>query len=312
MIATYRTTSTSMILLIILIIIQSIQKINANPSNILHPTPLNYPRAGENPIVPSHPLFDSKNKPSPRRRLVGNNLPLDIVIYTQPGNATGGIPSPQQTVVRAIKQNGQFARALDSGLFLGEMRTTEQLLHHVICAIGINPPIVASGRQRNMTTDIDLWSLLEFDTPTALFYKVDDLENGIMEATFSGVFINELGSGYTFQYISRMSPVGPSANFPTYFIESNYFNVLLGPVNRLSLYIPEGTATGGLPFRPQPTLAIVDRGNNICEWDQSTSVRVELMYSPTRCENNECRTGKYKIQNIKSERERASRIWKAL
>ena len=74
-------------------------------------------------------------------------------------------------------------------------------------------------------------------------------------------------------------------------MESAPFNVVLGPVHRLSLYIQEGTATGGLPFRPQPQLAIVDRGNNICVWDQQTTIRVDLLYSPTRCENNECRTG---------------------
>ena len=241
-----------------------------------------HPRAGQNPIVPSYPLFDPGTIPSHHqggRRLSGyGDLPIDIIVFVQHGNSTGGVPSTTQTIIRAIKSNGQFSRAQDVGSFLGETRTAEELLNHVICAIGVNPPIVASGRQRNMTSDVDLWSLLVFDTPHAQFYTINNEPNGILEATFEGVFINELGSGFTFQYIARMSPT--MNNFPTYFVESSPFNVVLGPVHRLSLFIPEGTATGGLPFRPQPSLAIVDRGNNICLWDQYTTVRVELLYGP--------------------------------
>ena len=245
------------------------------------------PKPGQNPTPPVGLLFDSFNTVgtgpsslSDRRRLQVGDLPLDLVIYVQPGNTTGGIPSPQQMVVRAIKANGGYATALDTGQFLGDTVTTEELLHHVICAIGVNPPIVASARQRNMTTDKDLWSLLEFNTPRAEFYRVGNAVNGIMEATFEGMFINALGNGYTMQLMSRRKN-----EFPTYFKESQPFNVVLGPVDRLALYTAEGTATGGLPFRPQPTLAIVDRGNNICVWDQTTTIRVELMYSPTRAQD---------------------------
>ena len=278
------------LLSILLVIFLLVDPTNSSSISNINPTQ-QYP-PGENPIVTSFPLFDSSNIPSHTthsngRRLSGaGDLPLNLVVFIQPGNATGGIPSTQQVVIRAIKSNGQFSRAGDTGMFLGEPKSAKQLLNHMICAIGINPPIVATLRQRNMTSDLDLWSLIEFDTPKAHFYHVGGETNGILEATFEGVFINELGNGYTLQLISRTA-----ANFPTYFVESAPFNVVLGPVHRLSLYIQEGTATGGLPFRPQPQLAIVDRGNNICVWDQQTTIRVDLLYSPTRCENNECRTG---------------------
>jgi hypothetical protein len=278
---------TKIFLIIIILTILSLKHAHAeykrdhhnhlNPENHINPKPGEQPLVANGNFLDSTQFIQSKNQ-NHGRRLNLDNLPVDIVIFQQPGNSTGGLPSAQQTIIRAVNQNGDWARAQDSGSFLGERRTTEQLLHHVICAIGINPSIVASARQRNMTTDEDLWSNIQFDTPKALFYKVNNEVNGIMEATFEGVFINELGNGYTFQYISRMSP--SMNNFPTYFTESKDFNIILGPVHRLSLYTPEGTATGGLPFRPQPTLAIVDRGNNICVWDQTTTVRVELLYSP--------------------------------
>ena len=49
-----------------------------------------HPRAGQNPIVPSYPLFDPGTIPSHHqggRRLSGyGDLPIDIVVFVQHGN----------------------------------------------------------------------------------------------------------------------------------------------------------------------------------------------------------------------------------
>lgn len=213
---------------------------------------------------------------SPHGRRLNRGLPVDLVVYRQPGNTTGGVPPSVQPVLRAVDQNGNFIRGTDSGIFLGRTRTAASLLVYAIATIDTNPAVYASARHRNMTTGEDLWSKIEFGTPRAYFYTIPrDNPSGILEAKYEGLFINELGNGFTFRFLSM-----DATGFPSYQTVSEPINVVLGPIYRLSLHIPEGTITGGVPFRPQPTLALVDRGDNIIAWDQKTSVRVELLYGP--------------------------------
>merc|ERR1711871_64815 len=108
--------------------------------------------------------------------------------------------------------------------------------------------------------------------PEAYFYVEP---SGIIQANFSGVYINEIASGYTLHFITY-----DKNDVATYQQESEKFDVTLGPLYKILIMIPSGTMTGGLPFRPNPKLATVDRGNNVQIHDQTSTFRVELLYGP--------------------------------
>ena len=93
--------------------------------------------------------------------------------------------------------------------------------------------------------------------------------NGI--ATCTGLYINQVGSGFTINFVSIAHGIQ---------IESSTFDVIVGAPYKLAIATNPGTATGGLPFRPQPVLAIQDKGGNVVVTQNSGSVTVSLSENP--------------------------------
>jgi hypothetical protein len=197
-----------------------------------------------------------------------SSIPYDLIVYQQPGSTTGGEPCSPQPVIRAKDATGNWVVNGSKGLYRGYVRTSNDLLTRVATVINKNPVGIARVYQRNKTTQ----ETRSIRMPDAFFYVAPD---GIIQANFSGVYINEIGMGYTLHFITY-DAIGKA----TYQRESEKFNVNLGPLYKISIIQPSGTMTGGMPFRPNPKLATVDRGNNVQIHDQTTSFRVEMIYGP--------------------------------
>eukprot|EP00924_Labyrinthula_sp_SR-Ha-C_P009772 maker-scaffold_22-augustus-gene-5.19-mRNA-1 protein AED:0.07 eAED:0.16 QI:0/0/0/1/1/1/2/0/2604 len=91
---------------------------------------------------------------------------------------------------------------------------------------------------------------------------------GIADVNENPVFINEIGSGFSIEFISY--GFGRA-------VESNFFEVLIGFPNSLSLLVPPGTAKGGRPFLPQPEVGVVDKGNNVITDFSQYNLNIEKM-----------------------------------
>lgn len=90
-------------------------------------------------------------------------------------------------------------------------------------------------------------------------------------ATFEGLKINEVGSGY------RLRIVGEDMdNYEFAFAISSAFNVVIGPPYTLGIVGAPSSGTGGTPFSLQPLLRVVDLGGNLIpNWSRG-SVRVSV------------------------------------
>lgn len=91
-------------------------------------------------------------------------------------------------------------------------------------------------------------------------------------AKFQELQIRRAGTNYILQYIGYDSTgraFGAASSFP--------FDVYVGPPYMMSFNVTVGRATGGLPFAPNPVVAIVDRGNNLVSNVSSHNVSVSLV-----------------------------------
>ncbi len=197
-----------------------------------------------------------------------SSIPYDLVVHRQPGSTTGGESFSPQPIIRAVDSNGNQVVSGAVGLYRGYYRTSDDLLTYVIAVINKNPIGIARLWQRNETTQEKIIT----NMPRANFHVSPD---GFLQATFSGLYIDDLADGFSLHFISY-----DKNSIGTYQLESARFNVRLGPMYKIARVIPAGTATGGLPFRPNPVLATTDRGTNVIIQDQTTTFRVEQLYGP--------------------------------
>ena len=89
-------------------------------------------------------------------------------------------------------------------------------------------------------------------------------------ANFTGLYLNKIGVGYSINFQSISWAVNGF---------SSQFNVLLGPPAKLMVTQHPGTATGGLPFRPQPSVSLTDVGGNIITSENHATVSTRLVRS---------------------------------
>lgn len=71
-----------------------------------------------------------------------------------------------------------------------------------------------------------------------------------------------------------------SSGSPIGFVISSFFSVSRGPRFKLHFVNYIGTATGGLPFAPNPAIAITDRGSNTVEDINGETVTAYLSAKP--------------------------------
>lgn len=93
--------------------------------------------------------------------------------------------------------------------------------------------------------------------------------NGAVQ--FQNLQINTAGIGYTLKYFGLYSN---GVGFGT--INSGPFTVVVGDVYRLAFKQYIGTATGGAPFVPNPSIGAVDRGGNVVTTINGFSITVTL------------------------------------
>lgn len=102
-----------------------------------------------------------------------------------------------------------------------------------------------------------------------------DIVNGI--ATFDSLFFKTSGD-YQLKFIGRDAS---GNDFAQTICDS--FTVYQGEQYKIIFHTYLGIANGGIPFSPNPVIAIVDRGDNIIT-DASDVIKVELTRSPTNQE----------------------------
>jgi len=92
-------------------------------------------------------------------------------------------------------------------------------------------------------------------------------------ATFTGLTLNEAGSGYKLRFIGLDSSQTPFA-----YVDSQSFNVAIGSAYQISIARHPASATGGSAFRTQPVVNMEDRGGNVLTTYSGTETVTVSMY----------------------------------
>jgi hypothetical protein len=87
--------------------------------------------------------------------------------------------------------------------------------------------------------------------------------------------IKTAGTGYTLRVVAR-----DSTGYIVGGVYTPAFSVTVGPVFQTQFSVFLGTAIGGIPFSPNPTVAAVDRGGNIVESLNNRVVTAFIYLSP--------------------------------
>ena len=88
--------------------------------------------------------------------------------------------------------------------------------------------------------------------------------------------IKTAGVGYTLLFVGRSASLNLFA-----FVSSIAFDVTVGDVYMTAFSKFVGTATGGIPFSPNPIVIAVDRGGNLINTVNNAFVTAYLIKSPT-------------------------------
>jgi len=161
---------------------------------------------------------------------IGGGLPVQLAFSTQPGNGTGGSALSTQPVV--VVQ--------DAGA-----NTVTSSTASIVIAIGTNP---GSGTLSGTATLT--------------------VSSGV--ATFSGLSIDKIGTGYTF----TVSSSGLTS------ATSNAFNVTTGSATKLTFNQQPGSSTGGVALGTQPSVTVQDAGGNTVT-TSSSSISLTIGTNPS-------------------------------
>ncbi|GMI03622.1 hypothetical protein TrRE_jg8633 [Triparma retinervis] len=93
-------------------------------------------------------------------------------------------------------------------------------------------------------------------------------------ATFSGLTLNEAGSGYKLRFIGL-----DSSNTPFAYVDSQSFACVVGTAYQISIARHPASATGGSSFRTQPVVNMEDRGGNVLTTFSGSETVTVSMYN---------------------------------
>ena len=96
--------------------------------------------------------------------------------------------------------------------------------------------------------------------------------NGI--ANFENLMVKTIGSGYVIKFTLR-SQLGADLSYAF----SQPFDVTEGNIFKMNFAQQVGSGTGGVPFSPNPVVAITDRGSNVLQVDEG-SVAASIDFGP--------------------------------
>ena len=91
--------------------------------------------------------------------------------------------------------------------------------------------------------------------------------------------VRSAGSGYTLKIVAR-----DLTGYVVASIITPAFTVYVGSVFQLQFHSYVSSAIGGTPFKPSPSVAVVDRGGNIVSTYNGGSCRISLSMTPTGVE----------------------------
>ena len=83
-------------------------------------------------------------------------------------------------------------------------------------------------------------------------------------ATFSGLAIDKIGTGYT------LTATGSTVNTTPGAVVSSAFNISVGPAAKLAFTTQPGDGTAGAALVTQPAVTVQDAGGNTVTTDSST------------------------------------------
>ncbi|GMH95725.1 hypothetical protein TrST_g6431 [Triparma strigata] len=170
----------------------------------------------------------------------GHSQTLSVTVATQPALAVGGSHFLTQPVVNVLDGAGNL-----HSTFTGK----------AYASLTESPTGYEEIRYNGSTTDTD---------------NIVDFVEG--RATFSGLYINEAGTGYKLRFIG----VG-SDNAAFAYVDSASFNVVTGDPFQISITTYPGSAKGGLPFGVQPVVSLQDKGfNALTSYSGSATVSVAM------------------------------------
>eukprot|EP00937_MAST-01D_sp_MAST-1D-sp2_P007795 g7795.t1 len=172
-----------------------------------------------------------------------------LIVTVQPAKAIAGEPFEQQPVVQLLDSSGQ-PKLTSVGYALVFMENSPTGFSE------IKPPA-----DRGYLTSIG-------NVPTPGFVRFPFVE-GI--AIISGLQIDDVGDAFMLRIESPEHAVQ---------VWTSEFAVALGRPYKVALTVQPGTADGGTEFRPQPTVAIQDKGGNVVTNQNSGTVTVSIALNP--------------------------------
>lgn len=186
--------------------------------------------------------------------------PYQISITTYPGSAKGGLPFGVQPVV-SLQDKG--FNALTS--------YSRSATVSVAMATDINGAVLRGTTTASFFNGIAR-CVVNPKTNT-LTYIILTLQL----CSFSGLYINEAGGPYKlkFTYSDILDGVTERVTFP--------FTNGIGVAASMTFVdkVAKGTASGGLAFRNQPKVKVIDAGGNVLIGDSTSTVTISIFDNPS-------------------------------
>jgi len=186
-------------------------------------------------------------------------------VGVQPGNGTGGEAFGVQPCVAFFDAAGQLVNTTRNSIYNGDS-VRARLQQSSVCSSTIF--IFFSALDINI--DNEMFTKLPREARFAVLEQEGN--PGTPEATivdgwanFTGLKLDNVGDGFVINFYSN-----------SFQVDSEPISILVGTPWELQIVQGVGTATGGVEFKPQPIVGIVDRGGNTVKNIDEGSVNVTI------------------------------------
>ena len=190
-----------------------------------------------------------------------------LAVSTQPALAVGGDSFLTQPVVNILDSGGNLYTTF-SGYLYASMQASptgyEEIRYNSSTTNTDNMVAVSEGRGMCIGIVLAYENIVKGKQRlTSSFLNLHSPSPNtfaplLLIATFSGLYINEQGSGYQLRFI------GLDASHAAFaYVDSATFDVVTGSPHQISITTYPGSAKGGLPFGVQPVISLQDKGFNV-------------------------------------------------
>ncbi len=188
--------------------------------------------------------------------------PTQLLMLSQPGRGIPGLNIGQTPVVRI------------SDTYLSTITWQPNYGLKVNCTLcALSSKVNATEEEWTCAPD-ERW--LELNALSACHYRTPDPLQQLLKGTSSQQVVEGLASFSDLRIDKRGTYKFRFTAGGLIPIDSNPFVVGLGEASRLAILVESAGVHPGLPFETQPTVAVVDDGNNVVETDHGTRINATL------------------------------------